>query len=604
MKSITPGDEVVIDSAIPQNPHEEIKRKFGQGAVFIDPEEAQKRAKLTLRDRIWNYPAAIVNAFNVARPFSFIIFYTIICLLIFHRIANVDFVAGVSDDEKDVFVEGTIGNVINPNPIFVTKNAVDEDIHELVFQKLIEIDENAKPIPEIASHWEVNQGTEYLFHLRRDIKFSTGEQLTAQDVLYTFETGKYLATKRGKDTIAQGLIDVKIEKIDDFTVKFTLSEANAAFFEMISVPIVSSQYFEGVSPDRLEYSVINQKPVGSGPYRIDALRDTFIVFEASEYYPEALRFSTIVYRMYPDYDALKIAYQNNLLDGVSNIGNKASEFQEIAITMNSNSLLLRNRKKVIYLNTREERKRLTDPLIRQALGYLIDRKEMIAMLDISGRPAKGPISEDSWAFNKDMEFYEYDEEAAETVLYQAGYSKNDESGYFQDDKGKILSYTLTYLDNEFNSRLAEEIMRQYGREGVLIELDPEDYDTIINQIIATRDFDMLLYEIETSIDPDQYNLWHSLKVDYPDLNLSGATEKAVRIDTMLESGRTTYDLQERKESYYDFQKFFMSDAPVIFLYEPDGVYFYDNSYEFPEFSEDMNSISERFELIVKESNDL
>lgn len=597
MKRIIPGDEVMIHPPSSQNPHEAIKRQFSRGSVYIDPEEAERRKKLTIRDRIWNYPSAVINAFNVTRPFSFILLYAIICIYIFHQVANIDFVRGVNFEKRSEFVEGTIGNVINPNPIFVTKNPVDSDIHELVFQKLIDIDENAKPLPEIASHWEVNQGTEYIFHLRRDIKFSTGDQLDADDVIYTFETGKTLAQKRGNDTIAQGLLDVEIIKVDGFTVKFILPEANAAFFEMISVPIVSKSYFEGVSPERIEYSVINNKPVGSGPYRIDTFRENFMIFEASEFYPDPPKINRIVYRMYPDYESIKVAYQNNLLDAVSNINNKADEFEEIASTFDSKTLLQRNHKKLIYLNTREERKRLTDPMIRQALNYLIDREEMIAMLDISGRPAKGPISEDSWAFNEDMEFYEYDEDAAEAVLFQAGYSKNKESGYFQDDKGKILSYTLTYLENDFNQKLAEEIQRQFGREGVLVELDPQDYDTIINQVIATRDFDMLLYEIETFVDPDQYNLWHSLKVDYPDLNLSGETEKAIRIDTMLESGRTTYDLQERKSSYDDFQKFFMSDSPVIFLYEPKATYFYSKALRIPEFSDDMNFISERFENI-------
>ena len=75
-----------------------------------------------------------------------------------------------------------------------------------------------------------------------------------------------------------------------------------------------------------------------------------------------------------------------------------------------------------------------------------------------------------------------------------------------------------------------------------------------------------MFEIETTVDPDQYNLWHSLKSSYPDLNLSGYSYE--RVDILLEDARRTNKIEDRKDKYSLFQKYLTQDAPAIFLYHP------------------------------------
>jgi peptide/nickel transport system substrate-binding protein len=94
-------------------------------------------------------------------------------------------------------------------------------------------------------------------------------------------------------------------------------------------------------------------------------------------------------------------------------------------------------------------------------------------------------------------------------------------------------------------------------------------------LIEPRDFELLLYEVETTVDPDQYNLWHSLKVDYPGLNLSGYNYE--RVDLLLEDARKTTDVTTRKSDYVQFQKYLMKDAPAMFLYNPSFNFYYDSS---------------------------
>jgi peptide/nickel transport system substrate-binding protein len=114
-------------------------------------------------------------------------------------------------------------------------------------------------------------------------------------------------------------------------------------------------------------------------------------------------------------------------------------------------------------------------------------------------------------------------------------------------------------------------------EGIILKTEKLTYNQITQEIIATRDFDILLYEIETTIDPDQYNLWHSLKSSHPDLNISGYSYE--RVDILLEDARKSLDRSTRKEKYDLFQRYLMADAPAVFLYNPTFFYFVKDSVE-------------------------
>ena len=129
---------------------------------------------------------------------------------------------------------------------------------------------------------------------------------------------------------------------------------------------------------------------------------------------------------------------------------------------------------------------------------------------------------------------------------------------------------MTYFQSEINDRLVTKLKELLEQEGIILKTERLNYTQITQEIIATRDFELLLFEIETTVDPDQYNLWHSLKSSYPDLNLSGYSYE--RVDILLEDGRRTTDVNTRKARYATFQKYLVEDAPVIFLYHPNFVY--------------------------------
>ena len=126
------------------------------------------------------------------------------------------------------------------------------------------------------------------------------------------------------------------------------------------------------------------------------------------------------------------------------------------------------------------------------------------------------------------------------------------------------------MNNKINEELLSKLSSLLADEGIIVNLDPLNYSQLTQEILATRNFEMLIYELELTVDPDQYNLWHSLQKEYPNLNLSGY--EFSRVDIILEDARREADKEERKESYALFQKYLMNDSPAIFLYRPSYLY--------------------------------
>jgi peptide/nickel transport system substrate-binding protein len=190
--------------------------------------------------------------------------------------------------------------------------------------------------------------------------------------------------------------------------------------------------------------------------------------------------------------------------------------------------------------------------------------------------------------------YSYDKDKANGAFKTMGYVFNEESGLYETEDGEILSFTLSFLDNDYNNVLVDTMYELLYEQGVVLKKDPLSYAQISQETIATRSFDMLLYEIEITIDPDQYNLWHSLKSNYPDLNISGYNYE--RVDILLEEARESSDLKVRKEKYALFQKYLMNDAPVVFLYHPVYTYVVNSDFENIDIS-NIQYVSQRFENI-------
>jgi peptide/nickel transport system substrate-binding protein len=546
-----------------------MKEAFRKVSPRVVGKKKGNSSKVLFRDFLWNYPENLARLFKITTPLSTILIFSIFGFGIFTFLRSDIFAQNISSRKYTQYTEGRVGSISTLNPLFSNQNDIDKGIQELVFEKFIHIDKDGTMLPGIATSWDISEeGKIYQFNISDDHMWSDNTPLTLDDILFTFNTAIALYKENGTDTVGSALVDTKIEKIDDDSLKFTLPVSNATFPEIVSVYIVPKHILEDVKLENMLFDRFSANPVGSGPYRILRSEPNIVYLESSSVFKPQPQISDIVIRIYSDVSKLESAFRNGVLDGIVLPDNTQADFTKEYSSFVSHSINLPFRERVLFFNLRNDK--FKNKELRKGITYLINRDDLLSQSGIAGTTIYGPIYEGSWAYAKDIEYLNYNPQLAIENLKSAGYTKNEQNGYYQNEDGKILTLTISYLENESNNNLLNTLKELLDKEGVIVNLEPFSFNQLTKEIIATRDFDLIMYEIELSIDPDQYNLWHSLQKEFPNLNLSGYEYE--RIDIILEDGRTSNTKDGRIKLYSLFQKYLVADAPAIFMYRPSYLY--------------------------------
>src|SRR5438093_7574447 len=133
---------------------------------------------------------------------------------------------------------------------------------EQVYSTLMALDPDAKPYPELAEKFDVSaDGLEYTFALRQGVTFHNGDELTADDVKFSFDRLRAKDSGYSYGSTIETIASVDV--VDKHTVKFKLSKRTGPFLIYMAFPGSS------IVPKKLVESGhdLNAKPVGSGPFK-------------------------------------------------------------------------------------------------------------------------------------------------------------------------------------------------------------------------------------------------------------------------------------------------------------------------------------------------
>ena len=308
--------------------------------------------------------------------------------------------------------------------------------------------------------------------------------------------------------------DVTTSVLDDKTIQFKLKEPFSPFPSIVSRPV----FKKGL--------------IGAGEYQVKSLIKRGQIVEKIVLVPKDPTLSTLTFRFYPTEEAARTAFKLGEIDVIKDVTHLADlgQWPGIKITNEVES----SHYVAIFFNTQDEH--LGDKSLRQALAYAI-RKHWEPR-------AFNPINPNSWAYNPGVKSYRHDLENAKNLLAKSQEEKEEEAWIKEIELATVPSLLS----------IAEEIAKDWGELGIEIKVK------VIN--VIPEDFQALLVTQEVPPDPDQYTLWHSTQMT----NLS--RYKNPLIDKLLEDGRRTLDKEERKEIYFDFQRFIVEEIPVIFLFHP------------------------------------
>ena len=339
------------------------------------------------------------------------------------------------------------------------------------------------------------------------------------DRIYTFKLKRGTLFHNGQELTSKNINfnfeNVTEKVIDKYTIQYILANPYSPFLATVARPIFGKK-LSGIGRYKVETVDIN-----GGFVRAITLVDTKSKNKKKKIY------------FYPTQQALKVAF---MLGEVSRI------FGVVSTTVDETDLAKWKKVKTenytnytglvaIFYNNNDSV--LNNKKIRQALNYSLPEKVEV------GERAFGPIPPNSPYFSQPPTYKISDLELSKTLLSAVKDPMTDPI---------VISTTDEY------QKVAQVIQKAWEQIGVKTKIK------VVQDIPS--DFQIFIYRIKLPADPDQYVLWHS------DQRNNITHYKNLRIDKLLEDGRSISDLEKRKKIYADFQKYLTDDVPASFYYFP------------------------------------
>jgi peptide/nickel transport system substrate-binding protein len=472
----------------------------------------------------------------------------------------------------DTLVEASIGDIsgLIPN---ITSDSASHEVGGLIYSNLIRTDKELRPEGELAERWDISTDEMTLtFYVRKGIKWHDGEDVTAEDVDFTY---RYMIDPKTPTAYGEPFRQVRrAEVVDRYTYRVTYEKPYAPALLSWGLWILPRHILEPAWKTGVDLRTTRQNrfPVGSGPYRFGEWKTgEKIVVEANPDYFEGRPYMRrVVYRIIPDQSTifLELKARNIDLASVTPIQyRRQTEFPAFLKAFHRYRYLSNS---YAYLGFNLRDARFQDKRVRQAIAHAINKQEIIEGVLLGlGRPAVGPYKPGTWWYKDDVKTFPFDPERAKALLAEAGWRRATADGILEKD-GKPFSFTIrTNQGNAVRQQTAEIIQRRLRAVGIDAKIHIVEWAAFINTFIRKKDFEAIILGWGLGLDPDQYEIWHSSQTGPEELN--HISYKNPKVDELLEAGRRTFSQEKRTAIYGELQEVLAEDQPVIFLYVPDAL---------------------------------
>jgi peptide/nickel transport system substrate-binding protein len=467
------------------------------------------------------------------------------------------------------YTEGLIGVPQLINPLYSVASDVDSDLVALIFSGLMKFDAVEGLRTDLAESWSISEdGKTYTFVLRDDAMWHDGADVRAEDVVFTFNA---LQNVEYRSPLELSFSGIKVERVDERTVRFILTEPFAPFLSMLTVGILPSHVWQEIQPINATVAELNRKPIGSGPYMVEKIvRDSrgnvrsYTLSRHDKYHGEKPYINKINLRFYPDFISAIEALRNRNVEGLAYLPvDYLSEFknlrgvQILQPAMQQYTALYFNQSKNILLQNID---------FRKALAHATDRDTLISnALNGSARPIDSFLLPGMPGYNPEISGITYNPDEVGRILDGQGWTIDEESG-FRKKGNDILSLTLTVVEAPDLLAVARNLAEQWAELGIMLNIRAVNTAIFQNEIIKSNDYEILLSGLLYGNDPDPYPFWHSSQTRDPGLNLALFSNR--RADEKIETGRTSNDVEVRAQAYRELEEIMMIEIPAIFLYQP------------------------------------
>ncbi|WP_209860490.1 ABC transporter substrate-binding protein [Paenibacillus shirakamiensis] len=469
---------------------------------------------------------------------------------------------------KDTIIVG----LTDPSGAFVpyfTQSGYDGNVNNQLNASLVSTDDQGVPQPELAEKWEISaDNLTYTYHLRKDLKFSDGSPLTAEDVAFTWtilhdkayngdtqveplhvKGGK--AYKEGKAKSVEG-----IKIIDPQTVSVTLDSPNAIALVQLGGPVLSkAHYGKDYTFGHLDYiKKLYQDVVGTGPYKLEKfIPGQEVRFVANEYFykgkpkTEHFIYKTSEGDVWQFLETGEVDYA-----GFSATQENIDKLKGLGFV----NILPYTPSTYGYLQLNLEHEALKDKKVRQALTYGLNRQAIyVDAAQGAGSLANIPSSPISWAYTEEgINSYKFDPAKAKQLLDEAGWKAGADGIRVKD--GKKLTIHFLGSKNKGTDIFIPIAKENYQDLG--IDFQPEvfaDFNALVSKV-ESKDYDLASFSTPQLIDPSDG------VVQFVDGEVKGYDNP--KFKELYDKALATSNIDERKAIYKEIFQLLNDDLPVIF----------------------------------------
>ena len=373
-------------------------------------------------------------------------------------------------------------DALNPYAAVTRSN---QELSQLLFDPLVKLDASFQPVYVLAESIKL-EGTSCVVKLR-DVDFSDGSRVTAEDVTYSIKKAKESATryKTQADNIKSA------SAASSTTVSLTLHKADPYAVNLLDFPIIKQN-----SDTRKDKDNQALPPIGSGRYTYDAETETLAANPS--YVGGPLNLSTITLVDAPDDEALEHAIE---VGSVSMYYTDLSDNVLPKMTGKSLNVPMNN---LVYLGVNFGNGLLALPEIRQAISAAVNRSSLVESSYYGHALAASSPYPSVWKEAAAMGSVPLTPNLEQVVanLEKVGYNSKDSDGYWVNAGGKRLSFTLLCnVDNSTRLHAANLLVEQLAEAGIEIKIRSVNWDAYTAEV-AAGSFELYLGEVKLTNNMD------------------------------------------------------------------------------------------------------
>ena len=378
---------------------------------------------------------------------------------------------------------------------------------------------------------------------------------------------EYLTSAKAK---VQG---VEVETPDAQTVVFRLKQPSAPFLlRNATIGILPQHLLNSLSASALFDAPFNSAPIGSGPYRLESVDSRGAKLVASEqYHLGRPRIAVIQFRFYSDYPSALRGLVTGEVQGL--FAREAISQAQLTELSRVKGMKVEQPQRagyiVLYLNN-DQAAFFQDDRVRQAVSLAIDRAALVERLFLGQATASSsPVAPGTWAYAPDYDRTSPDLEMARKLLDEAGWKPQPSTGILV-RSGAEFRFTIRTDNDPVRIAIAGEVARQLEPLGIRATVASTTFSVLRRDFLSERKYDAAIAGWDQGPDPDPYFGWHSSQMGTAGLNLANYAN--VVADSLIARGRTSNDLEIRKDAYRQLQEVWSETAPSAILAYPHYVY--------------------------------